>query len=60
MVYESQYLLEELGRQRIEALRKEAEEERHLKMAEPNRSEIKRVLPYAVAFASIVIAIVVI
>ncbi len=59
MFYESHYL-EELGRQRIEALRKEAEEERHLKMAEPNRSEIKRVLPYALAFASIVIAIVVI
>lgn len=59
-MYQSQYLLEELGRQRIEAFRKEAEEERLLKMVEPNKSEVQRYLPYAVAFASIVIAIVVI
>lgn len=57
MLYESQYLIEELGRQRIEDLRKESEEKRLIKMTEPNKSEVKRLLPYAVAFASIVIAI---
>ncbi len=57
MLYESQYLIEELGRQRIEEIRKESEEKRLIKMAEPNKSEVKRLLPYAVAFASIVIAI---
>ena len=57
MMYESQYLIEELGQQRIEALRKESEDERLIKMTEHNKSEVKRFLPYAVAFASILIAI---
>ena len=57
MLYESQYLLEEMGRQRIEALRKETEEKRLLKMGEPIKSEVNRFVPYAIAFTSILIAI---
>ena len=57
MLYESQYLLEEMGRQRIEALRKETEEKRLLKMGEPIISEVRRYMPYALAFTSILIAI---
>ncbi len=45
-------------RLRIEALIKEAEEERLLKIAEPSKSEVQRLLPYAMALAFIVIAIV--
>jgi hypothetical protein len=52
MLYESHV------RPRIEALIKEAEEERLLKMAEPSKSEVQRLLPYAIALAFIVIAIV--
>ena len=57
MLYESQYLLEEMGRQRIEALRKETEEKRLLKMGEPIKSEVRRYMPYALVFTSILIAI---
>ncbi len=57
MLYESQYLLEEMGRQRIEALRSETEEKRLLKMGETTKSEVTRFMPYAVAFTSILIAI---
>ena len=57
MLYESQYLLEEMGRQRIEALRKETEEKRLLKMGEMTKSEVRRFMPYAIAITSILIAI---
>lgn len=42
----------------IEALIKEAEEERLLKIAAPSKSEVQRLLPYALTLAFIVIAIV--
>ena len=57
MLYESQYLLEEMGRQRIEALRNETEEKRLLKMGETTKAEVNRDVPYAIALTSILIAI---
>ena len=57
MLYESQYLLEEMGRQRLEALRNETEERRFLKMGEPSKSDVNRFVPYAIALTSILIAI---
>lgn len=57
MLYESQYLLEEIGRQRIEALHNETEEKRLLKMGEMTRAKVNRYVPYAIAFTSILIAI---
>ena len=59
-MFESQYMLEELGRQKIDTLRKEAEEERLRRLVEPEKKEIYRTLPYALTLASIVIAIVII
>jgi len=60
MLYENQYMLEELIRQRIEAFINEAEHERLLKSVEPNKSELQRLLPYAMALTFIMIAIVII
>jgi len=57
MLYESQYLLEEIGRQRIEALRNEAEEKRLIKMGDMTKAKVNRYVPYAIAFTSILIAI---
>jgi hypothetical protein len=57
MLYESQYLLEEMGRQRIETLRNETEEKRLLKMGETTKAEVTRYVPYAIALTSILIAI---
>ena len=57
MLYESQYLLEEIGRQRIEALRNETEERRLLKMGERTKAKVNRYVPLAIAFTSILIAI---
>ena len=57
MLYESQYLLEEIGRQRIETLRNETEEKRLLKMGETTKAEVNRYVPYAIALTSILIAI---
>ena len=57
MLYESQYLLEEMGRQRIETLRNETEEKRLLKMGETTKAEVNRCVPYAIALTSILIAI---
>lgn len=58
MLYENQYFLEDLVRERIEAFVKESEEERLYKMAKPGKSEFQRYLPYASALIFIVIAIV--
>ena len=60
MLYENQYMLEELIRQRIEAFMNEAEHERLLKSVEPSKSGLQRLLPYAMALTFIMIAIVVI
>ncbi len=57
MLYESQYLLEEMGRQRIEMFSTKTEEKRLLKMGERHTSEVKRFMPYAIVFTSILIAI---
>ncbi len=57
MLYESQYLLEEMGRQRIETLRNETEQKRLLKMGETTKAEVNRYVPYAIALTSVVIAI---
>ncbi len=57
MLYESQYLIEEMGRQRIETLRKQTEEGRLLKMGETTTTGVKRYMPFALALASILIAI---
>jgi len=58
MLYENQYFLEDLVRERIEAFVKESEDERLYKMAKPGKSEFQRYLPYATALVFIVIAIV--
>ena len=57
MLYESQYLLEEMGRQRIETLRNETEEKRLLKMGETTKADVTRYVPSAIALSSILIAI---
>ena len=57
MLYENQYLLEEMGKQRIETFRKQTEGKRLLMVRGTNKSEVKRFIPYAIAFSSILIAI---
>jgi len=55
MLYENQYLVEEMGRQRIETFRKQTEGKRLLMLGGTHKSGVKRFFPYAIAFSSILL-----